>query len=153
MNDYYKNLPGKRCGAGALLFNDKGEVLIVKPNYKDYWLIPGGTVDKNESPRQCCLREVKEELGLELGKLDFVCVDYTTEKGEKTESFQFIFNGGLLTNEQISKIVLDKKELDDYKFVKVEEVTPLFSEWFEKRFIKSIEAVKDYKAIYLEDGK
>jgi 8-oxo-dGTP diphosphatase len=154
MNDYYKNLPGKRVGAGALLFNEQGELLIVKPNYKDYWLIPGGTVDKNESPRQACLREVKEEIGLELEKLDFVCVDYTTEKGEKTESFQFIFNGGILTGNQVSAIILEAKELDEYKFIKIEEAVPLFSEWFGKRLVKCItEAIKNNKAIYLEDGK
>lgn len=154
MNDYYKNLPGKRVGAGALLFNENGEILIVKPNYKDYWLIPGGTVDENESPRQGCLREIKEEIGLNLEKLDFVCVDYTTQKGEKTESFQFIFNGGVLIGDQIAKIILEEKELDEYKFVKIEEAATLFSEWLGKRFVKCItEAIKNNKVIYLEDGK
>ena len=42
MNDYYKNLPRKRMGSGALFFNSKDEALIVKPNYKDHWEIPGG---------------------------------------------------------------------------------------------------------------
>lgn len=32
-NDYYKNLPKKRMGAGALLFNKNDELLIVKPTY------------------------------------------------------------------------------------------------------------------------
>lgn len=59
-NQYYKGLPKKRMGVGALFLNDKNEILIVKPSYKDHWSVPGGVVDENESPRQACIREVKK---------------------------------------------------------------------------------------------
>lgn len=153
MIDYYKSLPGKRVGAGVLLFNQAGEILIVKPNYKDFWLIPGGTIDKDESPRQGCVREIKEEIGLDITKLNFICVDYTTANDYKTESFQFVFNGGILNQEQIDKIVLDRKELDEYKFIKLEDSLPLFSEWFRKRLVKCLAIINQDKAIYLEDGE
>lgn len=76
--NYYKNLPKKRMGAGALFFNENNEMLVVKPTYKDHWSIPGGVVEENESPRIACIREVKEEIGLEIRELKFLCVDWTS---------------------------------------------------------------------------
>jgi len=43
--DYYKSLPMKRMGSGALFFDSAGRILIVKPSYKDVWEIPGGVVE------------------------------------------------------------------------------------------------------------
>jgi hypothetical protein len=36
--------------AGALFFNHRDEILILKPTYRDDWLIPGGVVELDESP-------------------------------------------------------------------------------------------------------
>ena len=44
--DYYKHLPKKRMGVGALFLSGKNDLLIVKPNYKDHWSIPGGVVEE-----------------------------------------------------------------------------------------------------------
>jgi ADP-ribose pyrophosphatase YjhB (NUDIX family) len=105
-------------GAGALFFNKDNELLIVKPSYKNYWSIPGGTVDQDESPRQACAREIKEEIDLDVDTLRFLAVDYNSrESEEKNESLQFIFYGGVLSDELISKIKLDGKELIEYRFV------------------------------------
>ena len=46
--NYYSTLPTKRMGAAVIFFNQKKEILIVKPTYKDHWSLPGGTVNKNE---------------------------------------------------------------------------------------------------------
>ncbi|WP_433431373.1 NUDIX domain-containing protein [Nonomuraea sp. CA-141351] len=51
-----------RAAAGALLFNDSGHVLLVRPTYKSYMDIPGGYVEPVETPYEACVREVREEL-------------------------------------------------------------------------------------------
>ena len=47
-----------RVAAGVLIRDDAGRVLLVKPTYKDGWEIPGGYVEKGESPHAAATREV-----------------------------------------------------------------------------------------------
>ncbi|GIF05447.1 NUDIX domain-containing protein [Actinoplanes siamensis] len=63
-DDFTATLPRKRVGAGVLLSDDGGRVLLVEPAYKDDWEIPGGAVEADESPCAAVVREVQEELGL-----------------------------------------------------------------------------------------
>jgi hypothetical protein len=46
-----------------------------------------------------------------------LCVDYVSDK-EKGENLQFIFYGGVLSDEQIRAIQLPKDELSEYKICK-----------------------------------
>ena len=63
---FIATLPTRRLAAGALIRNERGEMLLVKPNYKDGWILPGGTVEAGEAPKPGCEREIVEELGLDL---------------------------------------------------------------------------------------
>jgi len=152
-SEYYKNLPKKRMGVGALILNERDEILIVKPRYKDHWSIAGGVIDENESPKVACIREAREEIGIDLKEVNFLCVDYTSNVSEKGESLQFIFFGGKLNENEIGKIKLDGKEIVEYKFVKIIEVLPLLSEKLRMRLPKCLDALRKDTAIYLEDGK
>ncbi|MFA6252238.1 MAG: NUDIX hydrolase [Candidatus Paceibacterota bacterium] len=152
-SEYYKNLPKKRMGVGTLILNERGEILVVKPSYKDHWSITGGVIDENESPKDACIREAKEEIGIELKEVKFLCVDYASNIGEKGESLQFIFFGGKLSENEIGKIKLDGKEIVEYRFMKIAEVIPLLSEKLGKRLPKCLDALENDTAIYLEDGK
>jgi ADP-ribose pyrophosphatase YjhB (NUDIX family) len=152
-SEYYKNLPKKRMGVGTLIFNEKDEILIVKPSYKDHWSTVGGVIDENESPQVACKREVKEEIGIDLKEVKFLCVDYTSNGGERGESLQFIFFGGKLNKNEIKNIKLDGKEIVEYKFIKINGALPLLSEKLRIRLPKCLDALKNNTAIYLEDGK
>ena len=48
--EYAALLPKKQVGVAVLLFNSKNELLIVKPDYREGWLVPGGVTDEDESP-------------------------------------------------------------------------------------------------------
>lgn len=151
-NEYYRDLPKKRISAGCLLFNDNGELLIVKTTYKNHWSIPGGTVNADEPPREACQREVKEEIGLIIKDLRFVCVDYFAEQGEKSEAIHFIFTGQKLTETDIDKIHLAKGEIEQCRFVVPEKAVGLLSKNFMKRLPRCIMAIRSKTAIYLENG-
>ena len=151
-DDYYKNLPKKRMGVGCLFFNENGELLLVKPTYKNHWSIPGGVIELDESPRSACIRELKEEIGIDLDSLRFLCVDYTFNTG-KGDSLQFIFYGKILTEEEIEKIKLPEDELSEYKFLKVEKALPLVSKELAARVSKCVEAIENGIPVYLEGGE
>ena len=64
-DQYIASLARKRMAAGALFRDKDGRVLLVDPTYKPTWDLPGGAVEKEESPYAACRREVAEELGLD----------------------------------------------------------------------------------------
>ncbi len=153
MNDYqkyYDSLDKKPMGAGALFFNNKKELLILKPTYKNYWSIPGGVVDKNESPLEACTREIKEELALNIKIKKLLCMSYYHIKNKKGESIQFMFWGGILNSKQIAKIKLPEDEISEFKFVKIKDALNLVSENMRKRMQMSSKALKNNTISYFE---
>ncbi|PIS09571.1 ADP-ribose pyrophosphatase [Candidatus Beckwithbacteria bacterium CG10_big_fil_rev_8_21_14_0_10_34_10] len=60
---------------GALVFNRKGEILLVKSyKWKGKYQIPGGHIEEGETIEEAVKREVKEETGLEVFKIEFLNV-------------------------------------------------------------------------------
>jgi 8-oxo-dGTP diphosphatase len=62
----------KRKGSSIIFVNDNKDVLLFlrdnKPDipYPDTWDVPGGHVEDGETPEQCIVREMREEMGIEL---------------------------------------------------------------------------------------
>lgn len=57
-----------------ILENLKGEILLTKrkhPPKKNFWDLPGGFINFKETAEECMRREIKEELNLDLGKLEY----------------------------------------------------------------------------------
>lgn len=147
-----RNLPKKRMAAGALCLNEQRELLIVKPTYRPDWLIPGGVIELDESPRAACAREVLEEIGLFLPIRRLLAVDYTSPDGMRTESLQFIFWGGVLCSEQIASIRLPADELSDYRFLELLEAQKMLNTNLAKRIEPCFFALEQNRTVYLEDG-
>src|SRR5579862_2424925 len=54
-------------GVGAVIWNDYGEVLLIRrlnPPRRNEWSLPGGKVEPGEPLRAALVREVREETGL-----------------------------------------------------------------------------------------
>jgi ADP-ribose pyrophosphatase YjhB (NUDIX family) len=58
--------PKFTAGAVGVIFNDQGQVLLVEHVFHPYapWGLPGGWIDRNESPSETVIRELQEELHL-----------------------------------------------------------------------------------------
>jgi 8-oxo-dGTP diphosphatase len=114
---YYESLPRKRMAAGVLFSDEAGRWLMVETTYRKFWLLPGGHVELNEAPLRGAIREVKEELGLEISDVKLLCVDYMPNMEEKGEMLQFTFDGGTLTKKQIDSIVIQEVEIKGLHFL------------------------------------
>ncbi len=147
---YAAMLPKKQIGTAVLFFNSKGELLIAKPNYKDWWLFPGGTTEENESPLHSAIRETREEIGLDIHELQLVGVYYGHKKGVFTDSLKFIFYGGTLDENQIALIKLQMEELEEHVFVSPEKAIPLLSPSLQKSVPACLEAIKNKTVAYIE---
>ena len=113
---WYARLP-TMFGAAAALFTDAaGRVLLVKPNYRDHWSLPGGILEHGEPPHEGCRREVSEELGLDIVPGRLLVVGWAGPDGVRPRpAVYFVFDGGELASD--APIQLQEDELDDCRFV------------------------------------
>ncbi|MFJ8586514.1 NUDIX domain-containing protein [Streptomyces sp. NPDC093595] len=120
---YIAGLPRVLAGAAAIFRDGEGRVLLVEPNYRDGWALPGGTVesDEGESPRQAARRETLEEIGLDVEVGRLLAVDWVPGPG-RPPIVAYVYDGGVLTGEQFRAIRLQEEELISWKLVAPEEL-------------------------------
>lgn len=58
--------------AAALIFNDAGEVLLLKHRFRagSGWGVPGGFLEAGEQPLEALKRELREEIGVEVERAE-----------------------------------------------------------------------------------
>lgn len=88
---------GPRVGCGVAILRDRKLLLIrrARPPEAGCWSLPGGKVDLWERTEDAARREIAEEVGVELGALDLLCVvDHVTpEEHAHWVSPTFLANG------------------------------------------------------------
>jgi 8-oxo-dGTP diphosphatase len=97
------------------------------------------------------MREVKEEIGIEIKPQKLLCIDYTSKNERSLESLQFIFFGGILTPEQISEITIPTDEISTYQFLLPKQALPLMSKKLSLRVNKCLKLAMCDRTLYLED--
>lgn len=122
---YIAGLPKILASANTLFRSSDGRVLLVEPNYRDdgTWTLPGGTIesDKGESPRQGARRETVEEIGLDVAPGALIALDWVAGPGRPPLTL-YLYDGGVLTEQQLAAIRLQEEELDSWRLVPVEEL-------------------------------
>lgn len=72
--NYMRGMIGSKpmflVGAGTVVLNDAGEILLIKRTDNNTWGIPGGSMEMGESFEETAVREVYEETGLRVEKLE-----------------------------------------------------------------------------------
>lgn len=151
-NEHEAKMARPRMASGALFFDDQGRVMMLEPTYKDYREIPGGYVEAGESPLQACIREVREELGIEpeIGRL--LAVDWAPSPAEG-DKVLYIFDGGVLTPELQRRIRLQALEIAAYDFHPTAAVPDLTIPRLARRIQAAAKAHCEERMVYLEHGR
>ncbi|MFJ5802979.1 NUDIX domain-containing protein [Streptomyces decoyicus] len=151
-NEHEAKMARPRMASGALFFDDQGRVMMLEPTYKDYREIPGGYVETGESPRQACVREVREELGIapEIGRL--LVMDWAPSPAEG-DKILYIFDGGVLTPELQERIQLQASEIRAYAFYSTAAVADLTIPRLARRIQAAAQARCEGRMSYLEHGR
>ncbi|HEX5188445.1 MAG TPA: NUDIX hydrolase [Streptosporangiaceae bacterium] len=144
-------LPAIPASAGALIFDRKGRLLILKPTYKSRWTIPGGVMEADgESPWEACKREVLEECGLTVRAGRLACVDFRRPRPGRPGGIRYLFDCGRLEADVLGAIVLQATELSEHRILKLREALTLLRGPIRRR-VRAACAAKT--AVYLEDGR
>jgi 8-oxo-dGTP diphosphatase len=140
------------AAAGALFFDRDDRVLLVQPTYKEQREIPGGHVEPGETPYQACVREVREELGIEppIGRL--LVADWAPHptRGDK---ILFVFDGDELDAGTLERIRFADGELSAYGFYPVGELDELLIDRLARRVKAAVVARELGETVYLEHGR
>ena len=141
-----------RVAAGVLFFDEEGRVLLVRPSYKPGWDIPGGYVEPGESPKQACVREVEEELGISPPIGGLLVVDWAPHPDEG-DKVLFIFDGGELAAEHQKRIRPDPREIAQWSFEAADSVEDLMPARLSRRLSMAMNARRDGHGTYAEHGR
>ncbi|RSM75215.1 NUDIX hydrolase [Amycolatopsis sp. WAC 01375] len=146
-------IASKTVAAGVLINDEQGRIFFVTPIYKPYPEIPGGVVDANESPYAACQREIREELGINIEIGNLLVVDWMPQHGVWRDSLQFIFDGGVLSEEDIRKIRLPPDELKSFGFHHLGEVKEMLKPSFYRRLVQANDAKQLNLVKYTDFGR
>lgn len=144
-------VPTIPASAGAMIFDRKGRLLILKPNYKAGWTIPGGVMEADgETPWEACQREVLEECGLTVESSRLACVDFRRPRPGRTGGLRFLFDCGELDDDSLRAVRVQEEEISEHRIVKLRTALPLLSGPIRRR-VRAGSAARG--TVYLEEGR
>lgn len=146
--DYYASLPAVLVSVCALITDERDRVLLVKPNYRPYWAIPGGMLDDGERPHECAMREIAEELGLMIDAHELLTVDFVPPCGDRMKPMiNLLFNGGTVRDS--GQIRLQREELEAAEFLSWDDAEGKMPASTAARIPAARLALKEQTTIYL----
>jgi 8-oxo-dGTP diphosphatase len=131
--------PRKRVGADVLFRDEAERVLLVDPRYKPDWDLPGGMAT--------------EELGIEFAGGRVLVIDWVAPHGPWDDSLMFVFDGGVLTRDDLAKITLRDDELSQYRLCAPPEASRLLRPYVSRRVEAARAALREGRTYYLHDGR
>jgi RimJ/RimL family protein N-acetyltransferase/8-oxo-dGTP pyrophosphatase MutT (NUDIX family) len=145
-------LPTKRVIAQALIRNNAGETLLCELTYKQEWDLPGGVVDPHESPAQALIREIREELAVEVLPRSLVAVNWLPRYRGWDDAMLFVFDLGV-DDQVTARAHLEPREVRSLHWCTPDEVEQRAAPYVTRmlrRLARPTEGTEG--TAYLEDG-
>jgi len=150
MQDPVAKFATPRLASGAL-FVDRDRIFLVRKTYGNHWDIPGGYVDRGESPASACEREVREELGLDRTVRRLLIHDWAPN-GAEGDKILYIFDCGELSEDE-HHIRLDSVEIDRAEWVAIADLAGFVIPRLVRRLTNAYRAHTSGAILYLEHGQ
>jgi 8-oxo-dGTP diphosphatase len=144
-------LPRKRLIAHVLMRDDTGRVLLCETRFKADWELPGGIVEPGEPPRVAAVREVREELGIDLAVGRLLVADWMPPYLGWEDALELVYDGGLVTSEQLEDYVLQPSEIIRVRLCTLAEARDLVTELSHRRLTIAA-GLEPPATVYLENG-
>ena len=121
---------------GALIVNEKGEVLIVRSEkWGEKYTVPGGHIELGERAEDAIVREVKEETGLDSEVVELLVLQQAIYPKDYHKHEHYIFMD-YVCKARSSDVKLDGRELQSYVWVKPEDALKLDLEEYTRNFVQ-----------------
>ncbi len=153
--------------ASAVFFDVDGRLLMLRHSYgSNRWGWPGGVAEAEEPPRATARREVEEEIGLVREPGPLLVVDWERSwmknlsdsklaagwSERRPDGIVLIFDGGVLTAEDIEAIKIDHDEIVDFTFLPLAQAVERMDALHGRRALAAVRARDTGTVAYLEDG-
>ena len=111
----------KEISCGAVVINEKNEILLVK-TVKGYYGFPKGHMEKGETKLETAIREVKEETNIDIEIVDSkeFLLSYEMDNGVFKDVVLF------LAKPVTKEVKRQEKEISDIKWVYIDRVNSCF---------------------------
>ncbi|MCY4780502.1 NUDIX domain-containing protein [Sphingobacterium sp. UT-1RO-CII-1] len=99
--------------AGAMLTDAEGHLLVVRKKGSLFYMMPGGKIEKTESPVQALIRELQEEVGIaaEEHDLQFLGTHQTEAVNEQKTQIKGYVYALAITEKEIAKAQAEIEEI------------------------------------------
>ena len=151
-SEYAASLNRKRAAAGVLLRDDSSRVLLVETTYKPEWEIPGGAVEAEEAPWTTATRELHEELGISRPLGPLLVIDHIRTQGVMPEGLAFVFDGGLITEDEVQGIRSTDPEIQSVGLYTLDEAERLVKPTLHARIRTALRAADTGGTVFCEAG-
>lgn len=145
-------LPRKRVIGQVLVRDAHDRVLMCQLTYKPDWDLPGGVVEVGENPRLGTLREVGEELALDLPAPSLLLADWMPAWSGWDDAVCLVFDGGVHAEDLLERVVREEREIRSVAFLSIEEVRERAADFTARRVEAALAATRQ-GSMFTESGR